>query len=125
MDDSEAYLGMAEAMLQLGRLVRARSHAQTALQTDPDLIGAHLVIARVDDRGGQIDIARQRFGDLLKNQPENEKLTVAYAQFLESYRSVTMASMAKASQLNSPTEPPTGSTESVLPPTGFSHESSM
>jgi serine protease Do len=82
MDDSEAYLGMAEAMLQLGRLVRARSHAQTALQTDPDLIDAHLVIARVDDRGGQIDIARQRFGDLLKNQPENEKLTVTYAQFL-------------------------------------------
>ena len=82
MDDGEAYLGLAQASLQLGRLVRARKHAKTALQTDPDLIDAHLVIARVDDRGGQIKKARQRYGDLLKNQPENEKLIVAYAQFL-------------------------------------------
>jgi S1-C subfamily serine protease/thioredoxin-like negative regulator of GroEL len=82
MDDGEAYLGLAKSMLRLGRLVRARRHAQTALQTDPDLIDAHLVIAKVDDRGGQIDKARQRYGDLLKNQPENEKLIVAYAQFL-------------------------------------------
>lgn len=82
LDDGEAYLGLAQASLQLGRLVRARSHAKTVLQTDPDLIDAHLVIAKVDDRGGQTEKARQRYRDLLKNQPENEKLIVAYAQFL-------------------------------------------
>ncbi|HEC90636.1 MAG TPA: tetratricopeptide repeat protein, partial [Alphaproteobacteria bacterium] len=82
MDDAEAYLGLAEARLALGDLIKARGHARTALLSDPDLIGAHLVLAKADDRSGRVSAARKRFANLLRNQPESEAVAVAYAVFL-------------------------------------------
>ena len=82
MDDSEAYLGMAETSLALGKLAQARQHARTAIKSNPDLINAHLVLARVDDRTGQTANAKERFTKLLQNQPDSEPIIEAYAQFL-------------------------------------------
>ncbi len=91
MDDAEAYLGLAEAKLALGNLVQARQHAGTAIRSNPDLIGAHLVLARVDDRSGQSIKAKERFSDILKNQPDSEPVIEAYAQFLSQREDMAAA----------------------------------
>ncbi len=82
MDDAAAYQGLAEAKLALGSLVQARQHARTAIRSNSDLIGAHLVLAKLDDRSGRISEARDRFTSLLRNQPESEPVIVAYVLFL-------------------------------------------
>ena len=51
--EAEAYLGLAEADLALGDLAKARRNAALALRSDPDLIAAHLVLARADQRIGK------------------------------------------------------------------------
>ena len=81
-DNGQAYLGIAQSMLLLGRLNQARKHAKNALRADPDLIAAELVIAKLEDRAGQVEIANHRFKELLTNQPKNEDLIVTYAKFL-------------------------------------------
>ena len=81
-DNSQSYLGIAQSMLLLGRLTQARKHAKNALRADPDLIAAELVIAKLEDRAGQVEIANHRFKELLTNQPKNEDLIVTYAKFL-------------------------------------------
>lgn len=91
MDDAEAFLGMAEAKLVLGNLIQASQHAQTAIRSNPDLIGAHLVLARVDDRTGQTAKARERFSNLMKNQPDSEPVIEAYAQFLSQREDLAVA----------------------------------
>jgi len=91
MEDSEAFLGLAESKLALGNLVQARHHAQTAIRSNPDLIGAHLVLAGVDDRTGQTAKAKDRFSNLMKNQPDSEPVIEAYAQFLSQREDMGMA----------------------------------
>jgi serine protease Do len=81
MDDAEAFLGMAEANLSLGKLQRARRHASVALKTNPDLTRAHLIIAKIDDRSGNVDAAEKRFARLLKDRPNSEAVAVALAYF--------------------------------------------
>jgi serine protease Do len=85
MDDAEAFLGLAEANLSLGKLQRARRHASIALKTNPDLTSAHLVIAKADDRSGNIDAAEKRFVNLLRDRPNSEAAAVAFAYF-KAYR---------------------------------------
>ncbi|MBL6935539.1 MAG: trypsin-like peptidase domain-containing protein [Alphaproteobacteria bacterium] len=97
MEDAEAYLGLAEAQLALGKLTRARRHARTAILSDPDLIEAHLLLARVDDRSGHVAGSRQRFKKLKEDQPESERVTVAYARFL-AYRDDVNTATAMLSQ---------------------------
>lgn len=82
MDDGEAYLGQAETSLALGKLSLARRYSKEAIRSNPDLVGAHLVLAQVDDRMGQTGKAKKRFINLLINQPDSEPVIVAYAQFL-------------------------------------------
>jgi serine protease Do len=81
-EDSEAYAGLALAQLRLGNLTRAKRHARTAVRSDPNQIDAHLVLAQVEDRSGRVVEARQLFKDLMRDQPANESVVVAYAQFL-------------------------------------------
>jgi serine protease Do len=82
MDDSKAYLGLAETNLALGKLALARRYSNEALRSDPDLVGAHLVLARVDDRMGQTAEAKKRFSNLIQNQPDSEPVIQGYAEFL-------------------------------------------
>jgi serine protease Do len=82
MEDGEAYLGLAETNLSLGKLALARRYSKETLRSDPDLIGAHLVLARVDDRMGQTAKAKERFSSLIQNQPDSEPVIEGYAQFL-------------------------------------------
>jgi len=82
LDDTESYLGMAQASLALGKLKQARTHASTAIKSDPDLIEAELIIARTEDLGGRVEEARHRIKTLFDRQPGNEKIVVAYGAFL-------------------------------------------
>lgn len=82
MDDAEIYAGMARAALGLGKLTRARSHANSALRGDKDLAAAHLVLAQVDARLGKVEDAKQRFADLARDRADNEDIAVAHAEFL-------------------------------------------
>lgn len=97
MEDAEAYLGLAEAQVALGNLTQARQHARTAILSNSDLIGAHLVLARVDDRSGRVSEAQQRFKDLVRDQPESETVVVAYARFL-AYRDDTNSAISVLSR---------------------------
>jgi len=100
MDDSEAFLGMAETSLALGKLTQARQHARTAIKSNADLIGAHLVLARVDDRTGQTAKAKNRFANLMKNQPDSEPVIEAYAQFLSQREDMDAAIQVLANYVN-------------------------
>ncbi|MBW7996804.1 MAG: trypsin-like serine protease [Candidatus Glassbacteria bacterium] len=91
MEDADAYLGLSQANLALGSLVQARHHARTALRTNPDLIDAHLVLAKADDRSGQVSKARERFAGLMRDQPDSESVIVAYALFLSHRDDVNAA----------------------------------
>ena len=82
IDDAEAFLGMAQAKLALGKLSQAAMNARTALRSDADLIEAELVLAQVADRAGRVDEARQRLIELNRNQPGSEAVAVAYGTFL-------------------------------------------
>ena len=86
MDDGKIYVGLAQANLALGNLIRARTHAQTALRTDKDLVAAYVVLATIDDRSGHVATAKKRFVDLHKRQPNSEAVITAYAQFLAHRR---------------------------------------
>ncbi len=92
MDDGEAYLGLAETSLALGKLAKARRYSKETIRSNPDLIGGHLVLARVDDRMGQTAKAKERFSSLITNQPDSEPVIQAYAQFL-SQREDTAAAI--------------------------------
>ena len=96
LEDAEAYLGLAQAKLALGNLLRARQHARTALRTNPDLIGGHLVLAKVDDRNGQISETRSRFSRLMKQQPDSEPVVVAYALFMSQRDNTDLAEPSAA-----------------------------
>ena len=52
------------------------------MKADPDLVAAELVIAKIEDRAGNVEAAIHRFKELLNNQSKNEDLIVAYAKFL-------------------------------------------
>jgi S1-C subfamily serine protease/Tfp pilus assembly protein PilF len=82
IEDGEAYLGLAETSLALGKLGLARRYSKETIRSNPDLVGAHLVLARVDDRMGQTAKAKERFSSLIQNQPDSEPIIKAYAQFL-------------------------------------------
>ncbi|TAN61678.1 MAG: serine protease [Magnetospirillum sp.] len=80
-DDGEALLGAAEAELALGRLASARRHASAALKADGDLVAAHLVLARVDQRLGNADTAQARLRSLARDQPDSEEVAVVLARW--------------------------------------------
>lgn len=79
--EGEALLGSAEARLALGNLSKARHDAESALKSDPDLMTAHLIIARIDQRLGRSDLAVDRISALLRNQPDSEEAAVLHARF--------------------------------------------
>jgi S1-C subfamily serine protease/thioredoxin-like negative regulator of GroEL len=83
-DEGEAIAGMAEAELALGKLARARTHANAALKADPDLVAAHLVLARIDQRLGNADAASARLRGLERDRPDSEDVAVLMARWLAS-----------------------------------------
>jgi serine protease Do len=91
MEDGEAYLGLAETNLALGKLTLARRYSKATILSDPDLVGAHLVLARVDDRMSQTAKAKERFLNLIQNQPNSEPVILAYAQFLSQREDTDVA----------------------------------
>ena len=80
--EAEAYLGLAEANLALGDLAKARRNADLALKSDPDLVAANLVLARVDQRIGHAAEATARLRQLQQNQPDSEDVAVILARYL-------------------------------------------
>jgi len=80
--EAEAYLGLAEADLALGDLTKARRNATLALKSDPDLVAAHLVLARADQRLGHGDDATRRLHQLQNDRPESEDVAIVLARYL-------------------------------------------
>jgi len=100
MEDGEAYLGLAETNLALGKLGLARRYSKETIRSNPDLVGAHLVLARVDDRMGQTAKAKERFSNLIQNQPDSEPIIQAYAQFLSQREDIDAAIKALSKFMN-------------------------
>ena len=80
--EAEAYLGLAEADLALGDLAKARRNAALALKSDPDLIAAHLVLARADLRIGKAADAATRLRQLQRARENSEDVAIVLARFL-------------------------------------------
>ncbi len=80
--EAEADLGMAEAKLALGSLAQARSHAECALRTDRDLVDAHLVLARIDQRLGRSEAAIRRLRTLERDRADSEDVAIVFARYL-------------------------------------------
>ncbi|MDO8605153.1 MAG: trypsin-like peptidase domain-containing protein [Phaeospirillum sp.] len=80
--EAEAYLGLAEADLALGDLAKARRNAALALKSDPDLIAAHLVLARADQRIGKAAEATNRLRQLQRDRENTEDVAIVLARFL-------------------------------------------
>jgi serine protease Do len=80
--EAEAYLGLAEADLALGDLAKARRNAALALKSDPDLIAAHLVLARADLRIGKAAEAATRLRQLQRDRENSEDVAIVLARFL-------------------------------------------
>ncbi|WP_040475530.1 serine protease [Paramagnetospirillum caucaseum] len=80
--EAEAYLGLAEADLALGDLAKARRNATLALKSDPDLIAAHLVLARADQRIGKAAEAATRLRQLQRDRENSEDVAITLARFL-------------------------------------------
>ena len=80
--EAESYLGLAEAQLALGDLSKARKNAGLALRSDPDLVAAHLVLARVDQRAGRGDQAMARLRQLQHDRPSSEDVVLIIAGYL-------------------------------------------
>ncbi len=80
--EAEAYLGLSEADLALGDLAKARRNAALALKSDPDLIAAHLVLARADLRIGKAADAATRLRQLQRDRENSEDVAIVLARFL-------------------------------------------
>ena len=80
--EAEAYLGLAEADLALGDLTKARRNANLALKSDPDLVAAHLVLARADQRVGRAVEAAARLRQLQRDRETSEDVAIVLARFL-------------------------------------------
>ena len=100
IEDGEAYLGLAETSLALGKLGLARRYSKETIRSNPDLVGAHLVLARVDDRMGQTAKAKERFSSLIQNQPDSEPIIKAYAQFLSQREDTDAATKTLSKFMN-------------------------
>jgi serine protease Do len=91
MEDSEAYLGLAEANLALGIMYLAKRYAKKSLRSNPDLVGARLVLASIDDRMGKTARAKERFSRLMRNQSSSEPVIMGYAKFLSQRENIGVA----------------------------------
>lgn len=85
--EADGYLGLAEAKLALGAIAQARRHAESALKSDPDLVAAHLVLARADQRIGKGADALKRLRKLERERPESEEVAVVLAKYQTQFES--------------------------------------
>jgi tetratricopeptide (TPR) repeat protein len=74
---------LAEAKIGLGKFTEAKKIANRVVKNDLNVIEAHIVLATIDERLGNINAAKKRFIDLIKLQPQSEIINVAYANFLD------------------------------------------
>ena len=75
--EAEARLGLAESKLGLGDLAGAAQAAQAALRSDPDQVGAHLVLALADQRLGRSAAAVARLDKLRRSLIRGRGLVAA------------------------------------------------
>ena len=77
-------IGLSESYFALGKLKIAKSNAEFALRSNPDLVSAELILAKIDDKLGYNKKALLRFKKLYEFQPRSEPVLLNYAKFLES-----------------------------------------
>ena len=92
--DSEEHkylVGLAESYFALGKLKIAKSNAIFAIRSDPDLIEAQLILAKINATLGNQKEALNRFEELKLLQPSNENIILNYAKLLESRSKISEA----------------------------------
>ena len=83
-EEPKYLVGLSESYFVLGKLKIAKSNAEFALRSNPDLVSAELIIAKIEDKLGNREKALQRFKKLYDMQPKSEAVVLNYAKFLES-----------------------------------------
>lgn len=83
-DEPKYLIGLSESYFALGKLKIAKSNAEFALRSNPDLVSAELILAKIEVRLGNKEKALQRFKKLYELQPKSEPVILNYAKFLES-----------------------------------------
>lgn len=82
-EEGKYLVGLAESYYALGKIKIAKSNAKFALISNPDLISAELILAKIDNKLGNQGEAIKRFELLLELQPSNEDVILNFAKYLE------------------------------------------
>ncbi len=82
-DNGKISAALANAKIGLGKFSEAKSIAKDVVEDDYNQIDAHMVLAKIDERIGNIENAKNRFKKLIDLQPHSENIHVAYANFLD------------------------------------------
>lgn len=82
-EEGKYLVGLAESYYALGKIKIAKSNAKFALISNPDLISAELILAKIDNKLGNQGEAIKRFELLLELQPSNENVILNFAKYLE------------------------------------------
>ena len=82
-DNGKISAALANTKIGLGKFSEAKSIAKDVVEDDYNQIDAHMVLATIDERIGNIENAKNRFKKLIDLQPHSENIHVAYANFLD------------------------------------------
>ena len=83
--ESLANLGLAEAHLQQGKLIKAISYVEQSLLVDEDSTRAKIILATAKNRSGDQEEALQILDDLYFNHKDNAEVNLAIAKYYASF----------------------------------------
>ena len=83
--ESLANLGLAEAHLQQGKLIKAINYVEQSLLVDEDSTRAKIVLATAKNRNGDHEEALQILDDLYFNHKDNAEINLAIANYYASF----------------------------------------
>ena len=105
-EEGKYLVGLAESYYALGKIKIAKSNAKFALISNPDLISAELILAKIDNKLGNQGEAIKRFELLFELQPSNENVILNFAKYLEERSEIGKAiNLIKDFMLKYPNSP--------------------
>ena len=91
LNDSEAYLGIAKANLESGKLINAYKYLRPLLRENKDIIETEIITAEIELRSGYAKDAYNRLEKLIQIRPKDDKLAAEYAKILFFYKDSELA----------------------------------
>ena len=73
---------LGAALAGQGQFAQARQQYEAALKADANYVNAHMNLASLDARTGDIEAAQKRYQDVLISAPEHEQATMGLARLL-------------------------------------------